>query len=293
MSPEAKVKLEARARLANNNWGKAIAIFFITISIPVLLSICLEFARFLLNVQVTAGSLYKGGNLRDAITYFVGQLRTSRLFEYLIVALSLSVLMSLVTLPLHLGVVRWNYLAAKGESPDVGGVFYYFSSVRLYFRSIWFSVLMGLRLLLWAVLLFGPGLSLLVFSTEFIMSNSQDYLTAATAGILGGSLLLLAGTVLFVLILLRYFLAQYVVVAKNEKSVNHCIHYSWRRMKGFRKSVFVLVLSFIGWFLLSFFVLPIIFVVPYFRVSLATCAKWIMQDKNEPSSLPKTYKFDN
>lgn len=293
MSPEAKVKLEARARLANNNWSKAIAIFFITISIPVLLSICLEFARFLLNVQVTPGTLYKGGNLRDMIAYITAQLRTSRLLEYLVVAVALSVLMSLVTLPLHLGVVRWNYLAAKGESPDAGSVFVYFSSVKQYFRAIWFSVLLGLRLLLWAVLLFAPGLALLVLSTDFIMNGNQDYLTAATAGILGGSLLLLAGTVLFVLVLLRYFLAAYVVVAKSEKSVNHCIHYSWRRMKGFRKSVFILVLSFIGWFLLSFFVLPVIFVVPYFRVSLATCAKWIMQDKSEPSSLPKTYKFDN
>ena len=52
MSAETKIKQEARARLRNNNWGKAVAITVILLCIPFIQSLCNEFAAYLFGVNL-------------------------------------------------------------------------------------------------------------------------------------------------------------------------------------------------------------------------------------------------
>jgi uncharacterized membrane protein len=44
---------------------------------------------------------------------------------------------------------------------------------------------------------------------------------------------------------------------------------SWNMMNGHKADFFELILSFIGWFLLCLFIIPMIYVIPYFILTVA------------------------
>lgn len=165
-------------------------------------------------------------------------------------------------------------------------IVYYFSSRSLFVRSLSCSFQLLLRTALWGLVCFAPGIILTTVCS--ILGN------VANSGIQqiptwGG-----CGNFLVFPSLLRrmdliYFPDAPLFRCPNRgwpgfgsKPVHTCIKLSILRMKKRKGSAFVLMLSFLGWALLCFFVIPALFVIPYFRMSRVTCAKWILiQDIRE------------
>lgn len=272
MSAESKIKREARARLGNRNWGKAVAITVILLCVPLVFSLCNEFAAYLFQV-----------NLNEYPQQWeqIGPWLLRRLsnWPYFLLLSAGALLFWLLSAPLTLGAVRWNLHASQGKSPAVEELFYYFSGRKRFFRSLASSVQLSLRILFWFVVCLGPGIALgIVCSTigNLAHTSVQTAPVWAVIGMLTATVLIPVGLVIFFLLTLRYFAAQTAVAALESKRVSACISLSVRRMKNRKRSAFLLILSYLGWALLCFFVLPVLFVFPYFRMSRVTCAKWIL-----------------
>lgn len=98
-----------------------------------------------------------------------------------------------------------------------------------FFRFLWLEILQAIFIFLWSLLLVVPGI------------------VAAY----------------------RYSMAPYIFFDDPEKGALQCIRESKAMTRGFKGQLFVLDLSFIGWFLLSLIPLVSIFVLPYYDVTKA------------------------
>lgn len=142
-----------------------------------------------------------------------------------------SVLIGLVSLILQSGVLWMHMNLARGQEINLGMMFSQFKN-RAY-RFILASLLVGLI----AILCFVPGYVLLVWGILFD--------EAAMAGVSG--LLLIAGTVVYLLLLLRFTLIMYLFMDYPDMGVITAFRESAELMKGNKGRVFYIGLSFIGW----------------------------------------------
>lgn len=262
MTAETKIKQEALARLRAANWGKAVAVT-IALQIPGMALILLNgMLAYLLGMNALPA------NLQAARFFLMNNLE--RVIIWALGLLVLALLMWGATVPLRLGAARWYYRASLGEEASVEELFAFYN-VKGWKRALGLEISLFLRLFGWCLLFLLPGALLLAISA--IPGQAPN-----TAAILSavGFLCILGAMVAIVWKALGYFAARIAVVKWEEAGVNECIRVSMLAMKGRKASAFVLVLSFLGWALLTFFVLPILFVQPYFEMSRTTCAKWLL-----------------
>lgn len=279
MAAVAKIKAEARVYLARGNWGKAIAVLLILCVFPVAFVLCLEIGSLLFKTDSFAELALQASNPEDYRILLQNSFLSGRLTGYLILLGVLSAVWLLLALPLLLGAKRWQLMAFRREDPALVELFYYFSSFRLYWRSVWCAVNLTLRKLFWFVVCFAPGSALLVFFSVFLVQKEGGRLSAASGfGILGGLLLLAVGFIIYICLILRYFTARYAVVNEEDCPVSKAISISVRQMKGRRGIAFLLTVSFFFWGLLCFFILPLLYVQPYFGMSCAAYSKWVLKE---------------
>lgn len=282
MNAEWKIRREARGRLVQAGWDGAVAVALLSAVVPLLIllsgSVVQLFFRSAGLVQISPSG--------DQLVWQQGD---ASLYWYLFAAGGISLLINwLLGAPLRLGMKRWSLAVARGESPSVAEMFYFFSSIQLYVRSLNYSVRLFVRIVLFGFLSLAPGAVLLVLA-DVRQQAGEPYAWIT----LVGTAVFLAGLGLFVALCLRYFLAGYLA-AGDGVSVSRCFSESCRRMAGFRRRVFALFVSFLGWYLLCFFILPFLYVSPYAGVSMATCAKWrLMEEGGEvaPKPPPEADKY--
>ncbi len=68
---------------------------------------------------------------------------------------------------------------------------------------------------------------------------------------------------------LSYSMCTYIYVDGDHTEPMEVINASKSMTNGYKSDLFVFYLSFLGWFLLCLFIIPIIYVIPYFEVSRA------------------------
>ncbi|MGM7635253.1 DUF975 family protein [Bacillus sp. Hm123] len=143
-----------------------------------------------------------------------------------------SLFISFVMIPFSISAMYWFFLhLVRGKRQSVGDVFSIYANIGLAFKTIVVSILIGIFVFLWSLLLIIPGIikSLSYSQTYFIMKDHP------------------------------------------ELSMLEAITESKRRMKGYKWSYFVLYLSFIGWAFLALFTLGIgyLWLAPYVQASMA------------------------
>lgn len=143
-----------------------------------------------------------------------------------------STLISFILIPLSV-MVYWFYLSLiRRENPQIGSVFSIYSDGKMSLKLILTSILQGIYIFLWSLLLLIPGIikGFSYSQTFFILKDHPEY------------------------------------------SANQAITESKKLMKGYKWKLFVLYLSFIGWAILCLFTLGIgfLWLIPYVTTSLAT-----------------------
>jgi len=165
------------------------------------------------------------------------------------------------------------------EPPAVGEVFELFAKAKYYFGAIWLKTLIFIRSLLWMLLFSLPALALMAvhfyltgafaegLSLNFIYDEKALYLIPAF------SLLVLS---LFIcsVFLLRYFAAPYIWAgergsSENPITISKAIKLSIKAMSGRKLKLIGSAISFFGWGVLSLFMFPLLYTVPYFNMFLA------------------------
>ncbi len=170
--------------------------------------------------------------------------------------------------PFLLGYLRLCYGIAENKKTEFCDMFYYFSDRRLYrgalgvsFGFIWrFACFFAAGSVLTGALC---GIALSLSLAADLISAIYDFLFYLTA-------------VLAVLFTLRYTLAAFVFFENEDFSRALCFRFARKIRKLQKKSILRLILSFFPWYLLLFFVLPIMYIFPYVTVSVCNFAKWSM-----------------
>lgn len=262
MTAETKIKQEALARLRAANWGKAVAIT-VALQIPGMALILLNgLLAYLLGMNALPA------NLQAARFFLINNLE--RVIIWVIGLLVLALLMWVASAPLRLGAARWYYKSSLGEEASVKELFAFYNA-KGWKRALGLEISLFLRLFGWWLLFLLPGT--ICISLLAIPGQAPGTIAILTVG---ACVCVPGAMVAIVWKALGYFAARTAVVKWEEAGVNECIRVSMHAMKGRKASAFVLMLSFLGWALLTFFVLPILFVHPYFEMSRTTCAKWLL-----------------
>lgn len=189
-----------------------------------------------------------------------------------------SVLTILFTQPLAIGQTEWYWRLSGGDDVHVGDVFGWFGSFKLYLKSIWLWLNLFVRSLLWAVAICAlPYACILTAVLYFLPRRGQTAdLMAAAFLLVFGCLLMLVAVFLLLYVIMRYFLAPYLLVEDNSRRVGEIIRHSVRYSKAYRWEIVKFIFSFIPWFLTCYFVLPLLYVWPYFFSASAVLARHII-----------------
>ena len=159
----------------------------------------------------------------------------------------------LLVSPVLNGFLRMAMSAAVDRRCDSMEVFYYFRAPQLWFKTVL--------------------INLLLYMMVTVSSSLVDIGTA-----LAGLMTWIIRALFFLLFayypLMRYAMDERIPVIR---CVFATLPFSFRNWgKAVR-----LALSFAGWFALCFFVLPLLYVVPYFAVAAMTSSRWLLElDKN-------------
>lgn len=176
--------------------------------------------------------------------------------------------------PFAMGVLRWFWKNSHGEEVSLSEVFYYFSSGKRFFKTVYLAFLLFLCVCLGAVVCFLPYVMMV------LLAKPQFYaLFGAGMPLWVSSLFPLtqffevAGMFLFICWVARYMLFFVPFFADSEQSAVKIIAESVRLTKGKLIRLVGFIFSFLGWLILCVFVLPMVFVIPFALASVIEYGK--------------------
>ncbi len=192
---------------------------------------------------------------------------------------TLTLVLSYVILtPLKLGELGWYYEAGKHQQEGISSIFEYFGSVKLYMRSVLLDLTIGVRVALVGIVLLIPASVCFAAGSYMWQSDTAPMEKMLVLGIYLGGMVLTAVGIFFTMIYKkRFFLAPYLVVSNPDITIGKAIKVSIVATKGRQCSLLLFDLSFIGWFLLSMLVLPLLYVRPYLGVSRGLYARYLIE----------------
>ena len=169
-----------------------------------------------------------------------------------------------VGFPLTLGVIKIFRRIYNKEDTDLYTVFFYFSSAKLFTKAIRLCITFIMQFGVIALLLLLPSLIIEALSAGKIpfISNGDMPLWLSNLWVFGAFLRATAIAIL-VFITLRYYLTPYIFIINDNIDIMEALLLSRKASKMSIGNFIVLIFSFTGWIILSFFAVPLIFTLPY------------------------------
>lgn len=289
MNTSKSVKNAAKSQLSQN-WSKAYG----AMALILMASLCIFLAE-----QLTDSLLHGYGMIRstvlpeDAFNSISGLSQTilkmvkSEDFLYAqLIALFFILLRFLIVSPLQIGETKWYYSVAKGSKTHLTKMFFYYHSNQGYISLLIFKIGQIARQIAYGLISFlasiaAFSLSIYQFSLYAESGLAEDknkaYLYLAVTAVL-----ILLGAVLYILLMLKFFLAEYLFAARNDfdggiRKVNSCFKRSKEYMAGQTGRVISLTVSFLPLIISCVLIIPILYVYPYMRCSYALLARDIIK----------------
>lgn len=182
--------------------------------------------------------------------------------------IAVALLMFFVVCPLFLGVLSYFRRLLWQQNDSVLIIFKYFSNAAEYKRALHFSFLIGIRLMFTALVLYLPCIIVWLLSNEQLYSFFNISLPLWTSNLWAlNSFLGFIASLALVFVMLKFYLAPFIFVSNDSIDPAEAVNMSTIISKRTGADFFGLVLSFAGWILLSLFVAPLIFTLPYFIAS--------------------------
>ncbi len=165
-----------------------------------------------------------------------------------------------VILPLFFGVLRYFRRAIYGNTDSTATVFYYFSSKRRYFDMLFFSVMLAVHMLGFAAVTFLPYIVIRIMD-HMPMSILPDSFLIQSEFV--GGLFFLLGFAFFILATVKYYAAPMIFISCDDIHWTEAFYMSKQLSRYSAGSFLVLIVGFVGWVLLSFSGIALIFTLPY------------------------------
>ncbi|MCR5652965.1 MAG: DUF975 family protein [Ruminococcus sp.] len=170
--------------------------------------------------------------------------------------------------PFKNGYFKLCYNIADGRSDGLRDMFYFVSGIKMYFKTLQFNIVIALKKLLYTLIGFLPYLAFKAVES-FIVPKGKNTEIFDIIGII----LICLGIVITLYFSIRLFVDEFVYVDNPEANV---FDIARTISKNHLNDYYKLVFSFIFWILSCFFVLPGLYVIPYFTTSLGTTSKWLI-----------------
>ncbi len=233
------VKQDAKTRLSGR-WPLAISAVMIS----------LFFVFFLLMIFSILGQFFSGG------------------FSLIIISLPILFAGIIVGFPLWLGTLQLFRYINEGVDTTLYTVFYCFSTRERLTKSLKLGLLLVSRIFLVAVLLLLPAFLLDLLASgnlPFFKENGMP-IWFSNLWVFGAFLRGIAA-VIFAFIIMRHYLAAYIFILNDDLDCFEIMLLSKKVSKISIGSMGALLLSLIGYFAVSIFVVPLIFTLPIIIMS--------------------------
>lgn len=268
--------LKRNSKLAlRGSWGRAIIILLILMGASTIISALTQ-----ISVEIFTENTFTSVHPSDINDFYelADEFRLS-MYEWLVMGISVLLSVLLIS-PLALGQMRWYYNLVHSRSMPLTELFYFFESGKSYVRAIGYEINLGIRTLLWMILFYAPPSVVFGVSIFFLSGNRELSRTAsitATSGLFVAAVLYVIATIFYAALICRYALTPYLIADDPDLTVRQAIKLSVKYTKGYRFSLLWFYASYIGWFLLTIFMFPILYVMPYYQTGIAMYARYIIE----------------
>lgn len=257
MSVEATLKKQARDILAKDNWAKSILGFLCVLSVCGITLLVVDFSTLLMTDDILDKPVNIAIMTAIAMVGVIGFMLLS---------------------PFYTGYIKFIADSKNQKTGDVQSFIYYFNKKR--YRD---TLLLNLSLFVrYAVLFIICALPVSIFLA--LMETMPEYETGFKIGALWSGII---GAVVFFMISRFYVMVQYLYVSDfdytKEKELIKASKYMIKKNFG---KVINLYISFIIYWLLSFFMIPLVFVYPYFKHTAVLSYSYIYELEKGNSASP-------
>lgn len=162
----------------------------------------------------------------------------------------IAIAISIVSIILAYGFRMYCMQISRDRKSGIGTLFDGFSQ---FIKVIWLHIRIFLVMLLWEFLALIPGVILVLVSFTIVTY-------------------ILYIAILFIPVIIvgyRYSQAFYLLIDHPDWKVRQCMRESKRLMRGYKKKLFALDLSFLGWYILELFPFVSVYVRPYTGITHA------------------------
>ena len=243
-------------------------------------------------VKATAKSYLKGRfidvlvvSLITIFTYFILNLLSSIMVTVIgeifgnifFIAIAL-----FIFIPLFFGFLRyvWRLLFDCVDNPI--SVFYYFSKRKNYFKIFKFILFYIFKMFCYGIFLFFPAFAVWFISQSFLYELIGTSIPMWTANLNGVFIFLKSfGNILLFILMIKYYLAPFLIVVDDNMDIIEAMHNSKIIARKTGTDFIFLIFSLIGWILLSLFVIPIIYTLPYLATIYLVHCRFCIADYNK------------
>ena len=206
----------------------------------------------------------------DSFAFLHGAFSFSNIFSIIILILNFMIQYAIIS-PLILGIWRCLYLSVRNNNIQIRELFYFYSSVKLFFRSFFLRLNLFIRQFLYLLILFLPAITLSFLMSDYAAEFFKYNLSTFASAILmfAAAVLWICAAIIYVIIILRYSFTCIIAASDDKININQSVKLSINRTNGYKFCIFKFTLSFIGWFLLCIFIFPLIYVLPYYLEGIA------------------------
>lgn len=225
------------------------------------------------------------------IVSFACTLLSSVIPEFIAVIIFFILTLALIC-PLFLGLIKFFKNLIFDTYTSIAEIFIYLSSFSAYKKVFRFIIELLARLVFYSVICFlPPGILKLITSDFFFdLINMDTPLWAESLDTLLSFLVSMATFAVF-FIMLRYYLAPFLLVADDDMAVGETIHMSTVISRRSTSELWPLVFSFFGYIVLTLFMIPIIFTLPYFLCAFTVHSRYAVTNFNLSISQPSTNRL--
>lgn len=175
-----------------------------------------------------------------------------------------------VSFPLFFGVMRWFWEVTGGKNPSLKEIFVFFSTGRLFRKSVFLSFGLFVRLVIAAIVCLLPCVACQILINPLFYNHfgyAMPVWLESLHPLVG--ILRMMGIVAFVFWIVRYALFYTALFLHPDISAHRTIVMSKKLCEDNTVRFIGFALSFFGWGILCILVLPIMFVFPYVLASLS------------------------
>lgn len=183
--------------------------------------------------------------------------------------------------PLALGALYFFRRLLWGQDDNVLIIFKYFGSAKEYKRALHLTLLVTIKFVCAGIILFMPCLIVWMLSSEWFYAVFDLSFPVWTSSLwtLNSFLAIIAAFALM-FVMLKYYMAAFLLVCDDNMHPEEAVNMSSIISKRTGADFFGLVFNFLGWILLSIFIAPLVFTVPYFMTSYGVHCRYAIAAYN-------------